>query len=107
MVVSTGYFLLLAPLLLELAGLSFAVWIDPYVGRKHRRVIFLIVVLSACLVAQNVLGYFLEQSRIGGFPRILNSVAGYSIRPVILVLFFYLVSERKPHWHLWLLVGIN
>ncbi|MBQ9249831.1 MAG: histidine kinase [Oscillospiraceae bacterium] len=107
MMVSVRYFLFLAPLLLELAGLCFAVWIDPYVGRKHRRVMFLIIALSACLVAQNVVNYLLEQGGIGGFPRTLNSVVGYSIRPVILVLFFYVVSERKPHWHLWLLIGIN
>ena len=107
MTVSSGFILLLVPLLLELAGITFTVWVDPYVSRKHRRVMFLIIVLSACLVTQNVVSYFLEQSRIGGFPRILNSVVGYSVRPVILVLFFYIVSERKPHWHLWLLVGIN
>ena len=106
--ISINYLLLLlAPFALELVGLVFAVWSDPYIGSKNRRVMFCVIALIAALIAQNITGYRLDQDGTQPFLRTLNAIFGYSVRPVILLLFFYIVGNRKSYWLAWLLVGIN
>ena len=105
--ISTNYLLLLAPFALQLVGLVFAVWSDPYIGSKNRRVMFCVIALIAALIAQNITGYRLDQDGTQPFLRTLNAIFGYSVRPVILLLFFYIVGNRKSYWLAWLLVGIN
>ena len=98
----------LAPLLLLLAGLGFTVWIDPYIGRERRRVMLLIVALCLSLIAQNVLEYrcAITQPRVP--ERTLLAIYGYSVRPVILILFLYIVKEKKEKLRLWwVLAAIN
>ena len=98
----------LAPLLLLLAGLGFAVWADPYIGRERRRVMLLIVALSLSLIAQNVMEYRCAVSQPNGMRRTLLSIYGYSVRPVILILFLYIVKEKKEKLRLWwALAGLN
>ena len=47
--VTTGYLLLLlTPVALQLVGLSFTVWSDPFIRREHRR-LMLIIDLSVIL----------------------------------------------------------
>ena len=46
--------LLVAPVVLELVGLCFAVASDPYLSQRHRRMMFLIIGLIAALIAQNL-----------------------------------------------------
>ena len=104
---SNVFLVLLLPILLELAGLSFAVWTDQYISRKHRRVMFIIIGLIAALILQNIAGYLLDRDGTRPFARTLVGIFGYSIRPVILLLFFYIVGEKKSLWPAWLLVGIN
>ena len=106
-VVSTGYLLFLLPFVLELGGLAFAVWSDPYIGKKNRQYMFFIILLIAALIAQNLADYALALNRTGPFARTLASVFGYSVRPIILVLFLYIVSKRKSHRIAWILVGLN
>ena len=90
----------LAPLLL-LVGLGFTVWIDPYIGGERRRVMLLIVALCLSLIAQNVLEYrcAITQPRVP--ERTLLAIYGYSVRPVILILFLYIVKEKKEKLRLW------
>ena len=99
--------LLAAPVMLELVGLSFAVASDPYLHRRHRRMMFLIIGLIASLIAQNIVGYLLDLNGTHPYARTLTGIFGYSVRPLILLLFFYVVSNRKSHRAAWLLVGIN
>ncbi len=98
--------MLLTPLVLQLAGLCFAVRNDPYIRREHRRTLLTVIVLVASLILQNLLEYRMEQF---GPPlaRTLAAIFGYSVRPVILLLFFYIVSDRKGHLHGWILAGLN
>ena len=98
--------LVLTPLLLQLLGLGFAVLTDRYLRPEHRRDMLLIVGLLVCLVAQNLLG-FRQEPAVPVLTRRLIAIAGYSLRPVILLLFLYIVSERKPHWIGRALVGLN
>ena len=98
--------LLLLPLGLQLFGLSFAVLTDRYLRQKQRRGMLLIAGLVLALVAQNLLGWRLAQgTRI--LARTLCSIAGYSIRPLILLLFLRVVSERPGRKFGWALVLLN
>ena len=98
--------LILAPLGLQLFGMSFAVLTDRYLQKKHRRDLLLIAALLLCLVAQNLLeDHLMQGTRV--FARTLTAIAGYSIRPLILLLFLRIVSPQNSHWLGWLLVGIN
>ena len=98
--------LLLVPLGLQLFGMSFAVLTDHYLQREHRRDMLLIAALLLCLVAQNLLeDHLMQGTRV--FARTLTAIAGYSIRPLVLLLFLRIVSPQNSHWLGWLLVGIN
>ncbi len=98
--------LIAAPVLL-LLGLTCAVLIDPYIRKKHRSVMLVILALVCSLILQNDLGYRLD--RLGTAPVILTaiSVFGYCVRPTILVLFYYIVGKRKKYRPAWILIGLN
>jgi len=96
-----------APCVLLLAGVTFAVVVDPYLHKRRKRIMLIICVLVFSLIAQN----FLDNLLTSGNPivglRIANSIYGYCIRPVILLLFLYIVCpERRYRWE-WVLVGAN
>ena len=92
---------------LLLAGLFIAVGIDQYIQKQKKRILLIICALVFSLIAQN----FLDNRLAYGTPVILLRKAidiyGYSIRPVILLLFLYIVSPRKPGWQWWVLIGVN
>ncbi|MBR1389965.1 MAG: hypothetical protein IJ567_00690 [Lachnospiraceae bacterium] len=95
------------PLILQLIGLIFAVRIDPYIRRKHRKVMLIIIAVDFSLVAQNIIGFVLDAFRTYPYERTLVGIYGYCVRPLILLLFFYIVSEKKKHTTAWALIGIN
>ena len=99
--------LILSPLALTLIGLCFAVYGDPYISKRHRRVMFGIIALLALLIAQNIAGYSLNLDGMHPYSRTAVSIIGYTIRPLIVLLFFYIVSDKKPHRLFWLAVGLN
>ncbi len=98
--------LLFSPLLL-LLGLGFIAAIDPYIRRAQRRVMLVIAALSLTLVAQNILedSFFVNRSNLA--LKNLLSAYGYSVRPVILILFLYFIKPRGKKRLQWLLAGIN
>lgn len=95
------------PFLLILIGLAVTVSIDPYINRSQRVVLLLIVGLTVCTVIQNGLSYLLEVRIYDPPARTWISIIGYSIRPLILVLFLYLVGFKFKSWLLWTLVLMN
>ena len=108
MTMDLGTLAVLAPLLLLLIGLGFTVWVDPYIGRERRRVMLLIVLLSLSLIVQNVLEYRCAVAQPRGNWRTVLTIYGYAVRPVILILFLYIVHEKKRKlWPWWVLAGIN
>ena len=94
-------------LYLQLAGLMLAVLNDTHIRRKHQWVMLIIVLLNLFLILQNLADYELSEGETRRLARTLAGIFGYSLRPAILVMFFYIVSRRKSHWREWLLVGIN
>ena len=97
----------LAPLLVILIGLGITVTIDPYINRGQRGVLLLIVVLTFRVVLKDGIGYLLA-TKIVNIPwRTWNSVVGYTVRPVILLLFLYVIGMKRRTWPFWLLIGVN
>ena len=97
----------LFPLLLLLLGLAFTVVIDPYIRREQRKIMLIIVALSLSLVGQNLWENALFVSRSNLMLKNLLSAYGYSIRPVILILFLYIIRPEGKKWFPWTLACIN
>lgn len=98
---------LLIPLLFLLAGLTITVAIDPYIRRKHRIVMLVIVALSVTLAAQNLLEDWLAAGPPQWFWRTTMAIYGYTVRPVFLILFLYIVQPEKKHQIAWGLAVVN
>ena len=95
------------PLLLQLIGVTFAVQIDPYIRKEQRRIMLLIVALLLSLIVQDCLGSWLDVDGTKPFARTIVGIYGYSVRPLVIVLFFYIVGKRRKLWPAWLLIGLN
>ena len=95
------------PMVLLLAGLSIATGIDQYIQKQKKRIMLIICALVFSLIAQNLL----DNSLAYGTPMIslrkAIDIYGYSIRPVILLLFLHIVSPRRPGRRWWALIGVN
>ena len=98
---------ILAALLLQLMGLTFAVLIDPYIKKQHRRILLINVAVILSLIVQNYVGYLLDLKGTMPYPRTIVGIYGYCMRPVVIVLYFYLVSEKRDFRAFWLLLGLN
>ncbi|MBR1456634.1 MAG: histidine kinase [Oscillospiraceae bacterium] len=97
----------LFPLLLLLLGLTFTVVIDPYIRREHRHIMLLIAALCLTHIAQNVWDYALTVGPPRQTLRTILSIYGYSVRPVILILFLNIVQPTGKRRYYWLLAGLN
>ena len=98
---------LLIPLLFLLVGLTITVVTDPYVSRKHRRVMGVIIVLSFVLIAQNLLEDWLAAGEPQWFLRTTLAICGYTLRPLFLILFLYIVQPERKYLGCWALAILN
>ena len=99
--------LVVLPVAFMLAGLLFAVLVDPYIRRKHRQIMLIIIALLATLIAQNVIDYLFELDGTHRLGRTILGIYGYSVRPVILIMFLYIVAEKRRFGLFWALAGVN
>lgn len=99
--------ILLLPLLLQLMILSYTISIDSYISRKHRRVLWIIIILVFGLLLQDEANFLLSHGTPRPFLRTIVSIVGYSLRPVVLLLFSYIVRSGKRHWAGWVLIAVN
>ena len=67
----------------------------------------IICALVFSLIAQNFLDNWLSYGTTMITLRKVIDIYGYSIRPVILLLFLYIVSPKKPSRLWWALIGVN
>lgn len=98
------------PYIVLLFGLGRTILTDPYIRRIHKRIMLLIVVLAASLIAQNVADYLLYYDRPNILMRTIVGIYGYSARPAIIVLFYYFFNDGKNNrvtTPAWCLVGLN
>ena len=100
-------YLVLIPLVMQTAGLFVTAFLDRYLMKTQRRIILLISVLELTLIIQNGADFSLGNTKIVSFLRIFVIAYGYCIRPLIIVLFFYLVSKRRSFKLFWILICIN
>ena len=94
-------------LVMMMLGLIFAVLVDPYMDSRRRRVMIGIVCMVFVLLADNWWDYQLYMEGLYPFRRMLAGIVGYCVRPVILALFFYIVSSRETHNKVWALIAVN
>ena len=97
----------LLPLILELLGLALVTLIDPYLEKKQRVRLLLNAVLIASLIAENIVSDHLIVH--GDVPpaRTLLAIYGYTVRPLVLLLFCSIVAPDKKHAIAWVLFGVN
>ena len=107
MAMDVGTLAVLFLLLLLPLGLAFIVLIDPYIRREYRRTMLVIAALCLTLIAQNYWENELFVSHSNLALKNFLSAYGYSVRPVILVLFLYILHPEGKKWPQWALVGIN
>ena len=107
MTLDLGTLAVLFPLLLLLLGLGVTVAIDPYIQRKQRNIMLLIVVLSLSLIVQNLWENALFISRSNLALKNFLSAYGYSVRPVILILYLCIIQPERRSRFQWVLAGIN
>ena len=98
---------ILAPLLLLLLGLGVTAALDPYLRREHRRIMLVIVALCLSLIAQNLWENELFVSRSDWELKNILSAYGYSVRPVILILFLYIIEPERKKRLAWTAAGVN
>ena len=94
-------------MLLQLAGVTFAAMVDTYISRHHRFIMLMVVALILSLTAQDALDSYFSSFSDMGFARTLTSLYGYSIRPVIIVLFILVIDPKARQKVLWALVAVN
>ena len=97
----------LFPLLFLLPGLAFTVAIDPYLQRRQRLILLSITALSLSLIGQNMWENALFVSRSHLALKNFLSAYGYSVRPVILILFLCIIRPEGKKWPRWTLAGVN
>ena len=109
-----GFDLLASPYLLTnvfltalLAGLVLALLADPYINREHKTIILIILLLSFSLIVQSVLEYRISVGTPHPFLRTVLAVIGYCVRPVLVVLVSFIISDGRKTRPAWILAGIN
>ena len=100
-------YLIYISVFLQLIGLTFAAIIDPYISKKHRTVILINCFLTLVLIIQNYLECSFGLTESMYFQRLIVSIIGYSVRPVIVVMWLYLMRRNQNLKIAWGLVIVN
>ena len=95
------------PIAVLLLALLLTVWLDAYLSAERKRVMGVIIVLVFSLILQNYMDNRLSLAEVYNALRIPVSIYGYAIRPVILVMFLYIVKPRGRYRVAWAMVGAN
>jgi len=98
--------LMILPLAIALAGLTAAVLIDRFISKEHRRILLIIVAMLASLIVQ---GYFEHRLSVGttfSYWRLILSIYGYAVRPLVIVMFLRLVGRRDKFFYVALSIVI-
>lgn len=90
-----------------LIGFSVVIVLDSYTSKNRKRTFAAIIALTVVLIMQNYFSCYLTLYVKAITWRVLVSVIGYAIRPVIITLFAVLFAPDKKHVIAWCLVGAN
>ena len=95
------------PSALLMVMLALFVMADTYISKDNRRVLLIVCAMILGLIAQNYTDMLL-QSRYVNIPlRMAVSILGYILRPMILVLFCYVVNPGGRFRAAWALTAVN
>ena len=97
----------LLPNLLQILLLFLVVLYDPYILKKQRRIMFAIIALELSLIGQDLASAYLNTHDLPPLLRTIQSIYGYSARPVVVLLFFYIIEPDKSYKLFWWLAGVN
>lgn len=100
-------YIVLIPLGVLILGLAPMVARDNYLNKNQKNIMFAIVGLIGVLVLQNVADYVLQTVVSAPYIRTLESIVGYSVRPIIIVLFCMLVKPNGKNTVAWILAAVN
>ena len=100
-------YIVLLPLLILVLGLTPIVARDSYLNKNQKYIMLWIIGLIGVLIVQNVADYVLQTAFSMPYLRTLESIVGYSVRPVIIVLFCKLVKPNGRNTVAWILVAVN
>ncbi len=95
------------PLVLQVAGLAFAVSTDAYFSKRQKRAFTLALALLLGLIAQNYFENLIASGAARDRLRTALAALGYILRPIILLLLYLLVEPEQHFRQGWVLVGIN
>ena len=101
------FYLIYFAIFLQLIGMIMVAVIDPYINSRQRLIVLANCLLIFVLVVQNYLDYFfgLDDSKI--MQRIITSIVGYSVRPIIIMLWISLIKKKQSIKWGWGLVILN
>ena len=97
----------LLPNLLQILLLFLIVLYDPYILKKQRRIMFAIIALELSLIGQDLISAYLNTHSLPPLLRTIQSIYGYLVRPVVVLLFFYIIEPDKNYKLFWWLAGVN
>ena len=100
-------YIILIPLLILVFGLTPIIVRDSYLNKQQKRIMTGIIGLILVLLAQNVADYILQTAVSMPYLRTLESIVGYSVRPVIIILFCKLVKPNGKYRIAWILAIYN
>lgn len=100
-------YIILMPLGILMFGLMPIVARDSYLNQQQKKIMSGIIGLIFLLVIQNVADYILQTAVSMPYVRTLVSIAGYMIRPTIIVFFCKLVKPNSRNTVAWILVAFN
>ena len=90
-----------------LIGFSVVIILDSYTSKSRKRTFAFIIAATFVLIMQNYFSHYLRWYVKAVTWRILVSVIGYSIRPLIITLCAVLFAPNRKHIFAWCLVGAN
>ena len=99
--------ILIAFLSIIVLGLIISLAFDEYIDKKRKSIIYVTLFLILTLITQNCLEFYLINFHSAPKLRIALAVLGYVIRPIIIVLYLYILRPNIKHIVAWILVGIN
>ena len=98
---------IIVPLLAGTVGLLFVVLIDPYIQKKQRWLMVAVVILVMSLLIHEWVASIVEMDRTKAFESTLCAIFAYSVRPMLIVIFCYIVGGSRKHVIEWGLIVVN
>ena len=100
-------YIILMPLLILVCGLTPIVARDSFLNKNQKHIMLGIIALIGVLLIQNVADYVLQTVVSMPYIRTLESIVGYCVRPVIIIMFCKLVKPDGKNTIAWIIAAVN